>query len=134
MQTCIEGVIKRASYNQINISELLFIETGAGNYLRLLEFAPAKDTTISFSFSQNAFLKPYLIYLYPEAYTTIIDQCSDVNISVDKIPPYTQRVTMTFGIEENNQTRTYQINTVLRSRADNLIRSSSSLYTSDDDS
>ena len=123
--------------NKINVSEVMYLETGGGKYLRLLEFNPAgisSDSSLLLSNLRNVYYKSWLVYWYPETYTTLIDQCSNMKITLDSNPPYTQFISMVFDIIENNQTRTYQISSGLRSYAGNLIKKESELYTSDDDS
>ena len=120
--------------NKINVSEIVYIETGSdGSYLCLLQFSPESDTTIEWFWFQFQYLKNWLIYKYPEQYTTLIDQCQDLQITLDKDPPYTTQVNILFNIEENEQVRTYQVNSTLRCWAGNLINSSGRLSTEDDD-
>lgn len=121
-----ELVIWRAddnNNNKINLSEIVYIETGNGNYLRLLEFNPTSSSNPDYSINnlQNIYLKNWLIYFYPESYTILLEQCSNVEISIDKKPPYTQLVNISFDIEENQEKRKYQISTALRCQMSNLI-------------
>jgi len=123
--------------NKINVSEVMYIETGGGQYLRLLKFNPANpysDSSLLLSNLRNVYYKSWLVYWYPETYTTLIDQCSNMEITLDYNPPYTQFISIVFDITENDQTRTYQISSGLRCYAGNLIKKENELYTSDDDS
>lgn len=123
--------------NRINVSEIMYIETGAGRYLSLLQFnpaSPAADFSLSLLLIKNVHFKSWLISMYPETYTTLISECSNMKITVDRNPPYTQFINIVFDIEENNQTRTCQISSRLRCCADNLIKTEYSLSDSDDDS
>jgi prepilin-type N-terminal cleavage/methylation domain-containing protein len=123
--------------NQINVSEIVYIETVYWNsYIRLLQFFPknpGSDIAIPLFYINGWYIKNWLIYKYPEQYTTLIDQCQDVIITLDKAPPYTTQVNITFNIEENEQVRTYQINSTLRCWAGNLINTFGGLSAEDDD-
>jgi hypothetical protein len=121
--------------NQINISEITYIETGGGKYLRLLQFNPLPmyDYTLPLLLIRSPYLKVFLKYRHSETYTTLIEQCSDISITLDKYPPYTQLVNISFDIEENRQKRTYQISSALRCRMSSLLNAYGSLYKSDDD-
>lgn len=109
--------------NQINISELTYIETGGGIYLRLLEFdpSPSDDRTYLLSTIQNINLKNWFISKYPETYTTLISDCSNMEIQREPDPPYTQLVNISFDIEENGQIRKCQISTALRCSMSSFI-------------
>ena len=121
--------------NQINISEITYIETNGENYLRLLQFNPlsAYDSTLPLFLIRSPYLKGFLKYRYPESYTTLIEQCNNISITLDKYPPYTQLVHISFDIEENQQIRTFQISSALRCRMSNLINNYGALSKSDDD-
>jgi len=122
--------------NQINVSEIVYLETGyGGSYIRLLRFTPnaGDDRNISLSLVQWLYLKNILSSRYPQIRTTLIEKCDGVKIILDEYPPYTKLVNIAFNIEEDNQVRTYQISTSLRCWAGHLIKTSSELVTQDDD-
>ena len=126
--------------NRINASELLYIETGEGTYLRLLEFDPdnsIQDFEVSlFSAQYSFFLKLNIFNRYPESnriYTNLIRECSNVSIKATPNPPYTQCISISFDIEENEQTRKYQINTALHCQRSNFINNRGFLIKEDDD-
>ena len=121
--------------NQINVSEITYIETGGGKYLRLLQFNPLSryDSALPLSLIRSAFLKSFLIYWYTETYTTLLEKCYDATITLDEHPPYTQLVNISFDIEESQQRRTYQISSALRSSVSSLINQYGTLSRSDDD-
>ena len=122
--------------NQINVSEVVYIETGfGGSYIRLLQFTPnaGDDQNISLNLVQRSYLKSVLSSRYPQVRTTLIEKCDGVKIILDDYPPYTKLVNIMFSIEEHNQVRTYQISTNLRCWAGHLIKTSSELVTQDDD-
>ena len=121
--------------NQINVSEIIYIETGGGRYLRLLQFNPPSsyDLTLPLFLIRSGYLKAYLIYRYSETYTTLLEECSNMSITIDRYPPYTQLVNISFDIEENQQIRTYQISSALRCNMSNLISTYGTLSKTDDD-
>ena len=125
----------------INVSEMVFIETGDGSYLQLLEFDPSDEDDITFSslyFIQRYFyLKQWLIYKYPDTNTTttLISNCTNAEIALDHNPPNTEKVTISFDIEENKENRKCQIISNLRCPMTSFIKSDSisSLIINDDD-
>jgi hypothetical protein len=121
--------------NQINVSEITYIETGGGRYLRLLQFNPPSmyDFALPLLLIRSMYLKTFLIYRYSETYITLLEQCSDMSITLDRNPPYTQLVNISFDIEENQQRHTYQISSALRCQISNLINAYGTLSRSDDD-
>jgi hypothetical protein len=121
--------------NQINVSEITYIETGGGKYLRLLQFnpLPVYDSALPLFLLRSPYLKGFLKFRHSEIYTTLIEQCSNISITLDKYPPYTQLVNISFDIEENQQIRTYQISSALRCNMSNLITTYDTLSKSDDD-
>lgn len=122
--------------NKINISELTYIETGNGTYLRLLKFNPTSGTDdfYSLSFIQNyTFFKQWIIFKYPETYTTLINDCSNMSIATDADPPYTQHVSISFDIKENQQSRKCQISTSLLCQMSSFIDSYGNVISEDDD-
>ena len=124
--------------NRINISEIVYIETGSdGSYLRLLRFYPAsqgEDGYISLGLIQWLNYKNVLTYWFTEFRTTLLEKCEGMDIVLDKAPPYTTLVSIKFSIEEDSQLRTCQISAGLRCQAGNLIKGSYpyTLVTDDD--
>jgi prepilin-type N-terminal cleavage/methylation domain-containing protein len=122
--------------NKINISEIVYIETGYSNsYIRLLWFTTraGNDWNISLGLVQLPYLKKILSSRYPQTSTTLIDKCDGMNIILDKKPPYTQNVNIIYNIEEDDRVRTYQISANLRCWAGHLIKTSNRLVRQDDD-
>jgi len=122
--------------NQINISEIVYIETGYSNgYIRLLQFTPdtSDDLNISLSLIQWWYLKNILSSRYPQLRTTLLEKCDGIKITLDVYPPYTRLVNIMFDIEEDDQVRTYQISSSLRCWAGHLIDTSHRLVLQDDD-
>ncbi len=94
--------------NNIDASELAYVETGAGrNYISL----------------RNG-VNPSVVYIVPE--------CSNVQFLPDAAGPWTESVVVTFNIEEDGEAHSYQINAVLRSRAEHLLNASGSIVGDDD--
>lgn len=123
--------------NQINVSEIIYLETGSGKYLRLLQFnptSPSSDIALSLPTIKNEYLKGLLIHRYPETYTTLIDKCRDMKITLDRSPPFTQLLNITFGIERKHDIHAFQISIKLRCYAGNLISAFGVLSSDDDDS
>lgn len=122
--------------NRINLSEIVYIETGnKGNYLRLLQFSPDDpwgDIIIWLYWIRQYNYKNALIYWFTEYRTTLLDQCEGIKITLDRIPPYTTLVNIKLDIEQNSQVRTYQISAGLRCQAVNLIKDPYTLVTDDD--
>jgi type II secretory pathway pseudopilin PulG len=96
------------SDNNIDASELAYIETGTGkNY-------------ISLRYGVN----PSVIYIVPE--------CSNVQFLPDAAGPWTESVSVSFDIEEEGETHSYQINAVLRARAGHLLDAGGNIVGDDD--
>ena len=124
--------------NKINISEIMYIETGGGNYLRLLQFNPPaeSDTNPALSSINKYYYKQWLLYLYPNqyrTYTTLISECTNMKIMIDRNPPYTKLVKISFDIEENQQVRKCQIISSLRCLKSEFINTYGNIISSDDD-
>lgn len=122
--------------NRINISEIVYIETGyEGNCLSLLQFSPDSpwgDMNIWLYWIQQYYYKNAFIYWFTESRTTLLDQCEGIKIDLDKRPPYTTLVNIKFDIEQDSQIRTYQIIAGLRCQAVNLIKDPYTLVPDDD--
>jgi hypothetical protein len=69
---------------------------------------------------------------YDVTYVQLIPQCSDVQFSLDVIPPNSRFVSIAFDVLENDIVRRYQINAVLRGWAGNLLDGSGNLVSDDD--
>jgi hypothetical protein len=65
--------------------------------------------------------------------TRLIPQCSNVQFSFDVLPPWTQFVSISFDLVEDNMPRQYQINAVVRGWAGNLLNAAGTALVSDDD-
>ena len=78
------------------------------------------------------FYKNLLIYRYPKARTTLVEDCGNIEITLDKFPPYTRFLKIKFDLTEDHQVRTHQISAGLRCWAGNLIQNPYALNTDDD--
>lgn len=94
--------------NNIDAPELAYIETN-----------PERNY-ISLRYGEN----PSVVHIVPE--------CSNVQFVPDVAGPWTESVNISFGIEEDRETRSYQINAVLRSRAEHLLNASGNIVGDDD--
>ena len=122
--------------NKINVSEIVYIDTNyTGKTIRLLQFNPSEsyDMSIPLYWLQIWSFKNWLISRYNETYITLIEQCDNLSITSDTSVPYTNSINLFFDITENGISRTCQINSTLRCKSVNLIQSSSSLVSNDDD-
>ena len=127
---------------KINPGELVYIESGGGNYIRFLEFSPLGGEFASAWYANESFTigviksgwaKDVLVIMCSENYTNLIPQCSNAQFLLDTSAPQTQFVSVSFDLEENGVTHNYQINTSLRSWAGHLLDGSGEIVSGDDD-
>ena len=120
---------------QINFSELVYIEKGAGaDHLQICAFFPdGFDPVVNLSdvgaFSTNWWSS----YNVNESCTVIIPQCSNAQFAFDVVPPQTRFPSISFDLIENDLTRQYQINGFVRGWAGNLLNQAEDALVSDDD-
>ena len=132
-------VVWRADDNgneQINISELVYIETGTGrNFIQLTEFLPyvGQDSILQMTELGNSSTKILFSQQHYKKTTLLITQCSNVICSLNPQPPWTKSVIFSFDLEENGIIHTYQINASLRSWAGNLLDETGNFIVNDDD-
>jgi len=126
-----ELAIWRADSNdvgQININELVYIERGTGSdYLRLCVF-PSSDTSLV----NLSDIETLSTSSYDVTYVQLIPQCSDVQFSLDVVPPNSRFVSIAFDVLENDIVHQYQISAALRSWAGNLLDGSGNIVSDDD--
>jgi len=114
---------------QVNINELVYIERGTGrDYLRLCEF-PSSDTSLV----NLSDIETLSTSSYDVTYVQLIPQCSDVQFSLDVVPPNSRFVSIVFDVLENDIVHQYQISAALRGWAGNLLDGSGDNIVSDDD-
>ena len=114
---------------QININELIYIERGLSkDYLRLCEFPSSDSSIVNLSDVQTLSTGSYSV-----TYIMLVPECSNVEFSLDTVPPYSRFVSISFDILENEIVHRYQINAALSSWAGNLLDAGGNSIVSDDD-
>lgn len=120
---------------QINIGELVYIETGPmHDYLRICEFPSSDSTAISPGSIGSLATNWWSAYSSDINYMEVIPQCSNVQFCFDEpgSPLNSRLVSILFDVVENNVTRQYQINATLRGWAGNLLDGSGNIVSDDD--
>jgi prepilin-type N-terminal cleavage/methylation domain-containing protein len=118
--------------NQINPSELVYIEAGAGrNYIKLLDFPSAPDANVPLSSLKDGSAKSSLVGSYGRR-IEMVPQCSNVVFYRATIDENSSSVGVGFDVREGSAQRHYEIIASLRCRADNLL-DGSGIVTNDDD-
>ena len=106
----------------INIGELIYIETGPErDYLQLCEFPSSDSSVINIDSIGAISTDWWSAYSSNVDYTQIVPQCSNVQFEFDVPPPESKSLTITFDIAENKIVHQYQITPVIRSWAGNLL-------------
>jgi type II secretory pathway pseudopilin PulG len=119
--------------NQIDPSELVYIETGAErNHIYILEFPDAVGEPKTLSSIKDGSAKTSLIASYDERRTEVLPQCSNVQFEPGTIDEQSDIVSIGFDLDEAGVTRHYEISASIRCRADYLL-DSSGIVSSDDD-
>lgn len=114
---------------RINVNELVCIRSGNDqDYLWLCEFPSSDDSLLTLS---------DIVALDPDDYALnsieLVPQCSDVQFQFDDSPPQSRFVSISFNINENGMLRQYQIDSVVRCWAGNLLDLTGTAIVSDDD-
>lgn len=118
---------------KINPTELFYIEAGQNrNYLRLLEFSSGSGS-IPLSSIQSGEVKPVLELYCSNRHIVLVPECSDVQFYPDDITPNSKFVSISFDLDEDGVTYSYQINTSLRAWAGHLLDGSGEIVYGDDD-
>jgi prepilin-type N-terminal cleavage/methylation domain-containing protein len=119
---------------QINPQELVYLEMGPGrNHVKLLDFPTAAAWRVTLSSILGGTAKDELILLCEERQTTLVSECSSVQIVLDSPPPWSKSASVSFDLVENGAVRQYQINAALRGWAGHLLDTDGSSLVSDDD-
>jgi len=119
--------------NQIDPSELVYIETGAErNHIYILEFPDAASGSVSLSSIKDGSAKTTLVASYDERRTEVLPQCSNVDFEPGTIDEQSGFAGIGFDLDEAGATRHYEISASLRCRAGYLL-DGSSIVSSDDD-
>jgi len=113
------------SDKQINIDELVYIETGSDrDFLRLREYSAPSAVALSDVMGITG---------STPSYTTLIAECRNVTFHLNSEPPYTRFVSVSFELFEGNVFHKYQISAGLRNRMENLLNQTGSGLIGDDD-
>jgi prepilin-type N-terminal cleavage/methylation domain-containing protein len=119
--------------NQIDPSELVYIETGAErNHIYILEFPDASGGAVSLSSIKDGSAKTSLVASYDERRTEVLPQCGNVQFEPETVDENSSIVSIGFDLDEAGATRHYEISASLRCQADYLL-DGSGIVSSDDD-
>lgn len=118
---------------QINISELVYIESGpARDHLQLCEFPSSDNTAIGLGSIGALATNWWSAYSSDINYTRLLPQCGNVQFGLDVLPPKSGFVSISFDIVENGIVRQYQTSAALRCWAGNLLDGSDNIVSDDD--
>jgi len=129
------------SDNQLNITELIFLEKGGGSdYLKLWQFSSASNPVINLGDIEGLGTSWWQSYAAEEV-LTLLPQCSNVQFNLysqgpsyaPQGPPYTRFVSISFDLEEGGLSRHYQINSRLHCWSGHLLNSTGTAIVGDDD-
>ncbi len=119
---------------QINVSELVYIERGAGlNTLQLCQFSIGQNDPVELSALASAATKADLVSTYAETHVRLIPTCQNVQFGLDTAPPRTRRVTVSFDLGEEGAAHPYDVSVTLRAWAGHLLSADGTTLVSDDD-
>lgn len=119
---------------QVNVSELVYIERGDGlNTLRLCQFSSGQNDVVPLETLSVATTKAALASRYVKTYVPLIPTCRNVRFLLDPAPPFTRRVTVSFGLGESGAAHPYEVSVTLRAWAGHLLNSDGTALVSDDD-
>jgi len=120
--------------DEINFSELVYIEKGPGDRLRICDFpASGPDPVVDLTEIRAYSTSWWAGIGVAERETAVIPQCSNVQFGFDVLPPRTRFVSISFEILENTVSRHYQINAYVRGWAGNLLNETDDGFVTDDD-
>ena len=112
--------------NQINPSEVVYIEAGSGrDKICLLEFSSASGSAVSLAGLKDGTAKSSLTASYDERRIEIIPQCSNVVFYPADANEQTRLAGVGFDIDEAGITRHYEASSYLRCWAGHLLDGSS---------
>lgn len=124
---------------KINPAELVYIELKT-NKISLLEFSARwssrkwfKNRSFTINEIRTGIAKFVLSVRCDENRTDIIPECSNARALLDVPAPQSRFASIRFDLEENNITRSYQINASLGAWAGHLLDSSGEIVNRDDD-
>jgi prepilin-type N-terminal cleavage/methylation domain-containing protein len=118
----------------INLNELVYIERGAGlDRLRLTRLFSSDNPRKTLSELRLPTTKTELAATYGATYAPLIPDCNNLCFYLDRAPPATRLVSITFDLTENRIVRRYQITAGLRAWAGHLLNDVNEIVDSDDD-
>lgn len=121
------------SDGKINISELVYIEWGAGkDHLTLCTFSSEDNSEIPISSIRSVSTNWWSPYSNDIEYVRLLPECSNIDIKLDEFPPYSGFVNLSFDLRSDDSVRQYQINAALRSRKNNYLDGSGNIVSDDD--
>jgi prepilin-type N-terminal cleavage/methylation domain-containing protein len=119
---------------KINPRELVYLDAGPDrNYIQLIDFPTAENWQVTLSSILSGSAKQELILICDHRQTTLIPECSNVQILLNSPPPWSKSVSICFDLIENKVVHQYQISFVLRGWAVNLLNEAGDAIVSDDD-
>lgn len=118
---------------QININELVYIETGPNkDHLQLCDFSSSDDSAINLGSIQALATNWWSSYSSEVGSAQLIPQGSNVEFAFDVLPPQSRFVNISFNVLEDGVPRQFQISTALRAWAGHLLDASSNIVSDDD--
>lgn len=120
--------------SRVNVNELVYMERGDDlDMLQLCLFSSNANPEVVFDSLQLATTKAQLIADYDQTYKTLVPKCRDVAFAWDSAPPWTNELTVSFDLVEEQTVHAYQIYATLCARAGHLLDDTGGLVTGDDD-
>jgi len=126
------------SNKKINSDELVYIQSNsAGNKIQLIQYdRPASyNSAILLADIQSGAAKQSLDSNCKKTSVDLVPQCSNVSFTVDNsaIPQRSRFASIKFNITENNTTRKYEICATVAGPCFNLLSSTNTIVSGDDD-
>ncbi len=120
--------------NQINLNELVYIQRGTnGEMLRLCQFSSADNPQVALSALALPATLSQFLFSYTARYVPLIPECANVQFILDRAPPFTRLVTISFDLTENNVVRRYEIAAAPRAWAGHLLNQAGDAIVATDD-
>ena len=118
---------------RINIGELVYLESGSNkDHINICYFESSNDSVIELDAIGAVSNNWWSSYDSNIEYILVMPECNNVRFKFDFSPPHTKFVSISFDVTENDIAHQYQINTVLRGWAGNLLDDNGSIIDDDD--
>jgi type II secretory pathway pseudopilin PulG len=122
---------------KIDITELLYIETGTkNNYIQLLDFPNIPKWLKNYHFNpdatQSILFKTIFKWYCQERYVILVKECSNAQFFTYPDPPNTEFLIISFKLQEKGVSHQYQISASLRMRAGHLLDTHGHIVSDDD--